>query len=703
MSAAEHSPPPQPSPVQGERDIARTFDDLAEEFARRCRLGEQPSIEQYAANYPQYAEDIREMFPAVQLMELHKPRRPSADELTSLRGVGEAPPAVIPPDKIPGYEIVRELARGGMGIVFEARQTRLQRTVALKMILTGRLASASDLQRFRAEAEAAAQLDHPNIVPIYDIGDCDGWPYFSMKLLEGGSLTGFHGPPREAVRLLASVARAVHYAHQRGIVHRDLKPANILLDREGQPHVADFGVAKQLSATTQLTQTGTVVGTPAFMAPEQASGKKGEATTLADVYSLGAVLYYLLTQQPPFQADTSLDTLLLVLHKQPAPPSTLNAEVDRDLDAVCLKCLEKDPRKRYASAAELAEDLERWLRGEPTVARPPTPWQAIRHWLRQNLRAALWVLVVGLLLGGTNGLHSYLMFLHPALSRSLRDSYARLPATAPPWLAVFPEVNAPLAKTIEACTLLVIATAGLAVVLLARPRSPEADLSYGLATGLVGAYVASMFGLIWAFAGAQVMNTMYQPEYIITFKEVHRGAEETPVAAGPRGQPSHVFRPGWQAERYPDLKDISPEHQQRILYDKLVSDTVISVQTTLLKVLPFFFTILLMVPALEALVAGSLWRRYQRVWPVILAYSEGFVPLALALVFTAVVIWPPTDQRVAETGWAIYFSNTWREHLMVVVPLAAAIARWRGWVWPVRLLLHAGWITLFSHPIWMAG
>jgi eukaryotic-like serine/threonine-protein kinase len=276
-----------------------------------------------------------------------------------------------------------------------ARQINLDRTVALKMLLAGQMASSDEAMRFRTEAEAAAHLDHPNIVPIYEVGEYEGQPYFSMKLVEGGTLTGYRGPSEEAARLLATVARAVHYAHQRGIIHRDLKPGNILLDGEGQPHVADFGLARQVEGDSKLTRTGAVMGTPAYMPPEQASGKRGEVTTLADVYSLGAVLYELLTGRPPFQAETPFDTLSQMMEKEPQPPRTLNPQVDRDLEALCLKCLQKDPRQRYGSAAELADDLDRWQRGEPTRARPPSTWQAARYWLRQNLRAALWVLVVG--------------------------------------------------------------------------------------------------------------------------------------------------------------------------------------------------------------------------------------------------------------------------------------------------------------------
>src|SRR4029077_18786105 len=271
------------------------------------------------------------------------------------------------------YELLEEVGRGGQGVVFRARQKTLNRIVALKVISLGQWASKEHLKRFRREAEAAAKLEHPGIVPIHDVGERDGSCYFSMKFVEGGQLDEVvRRTPmsiRQAAELIAKVARTVHYAHEHGILHRDIKPGNILLDRNGEPHLTDFGLARLAEADSTVTGTLEVLGTPSYMAPEQAAGNNAAVRSNTDVYGLGAVLYQLLTGQPPFAGGTTYETIRLLLDIEPRPPRLLNPKIDRDLSTICLKCLEKDPKRRYSSALALTEDLERCLKHQPIRAR----------------------------------------------------------------------------------------------------------------------------------------------------------------------------------------------------------------------------------------------------------------------------------------------------------------------------------------------
>ena len=296
------------------------------------------------------------------------------------------------------YEILDEIARGGMGVVYRARQISLKRTVALKKILSGQLARADDLKRFQIEAEAAAQLDHPGIVPVYDFGQVDGQYYFSMAYIEGDDLAKRirERPmePEASAAMMIKIAQAVGYANAQGVIHRDLKPSNVLLDQAGEPKVTDFGVAKQQTNDSELTVQGQILGTPSYMPPEQAAGSGEQVDQRSDVYALGAILYALLTCRPPFQAATALETVSQVLEQEPVPISQMNASIPRDLETICLKCLQKDPAKRYVSADALAEDLRRYLSDEPILARPPTRLEQLGRWVRKNKTTAISTAVV---------------------------------------------------------------------------------------------------------------------------------------------------------------------------------------------------------------------------------------------------------------------------------------------------------------------
>jgi tRNA A-37 threonylcarbamoyl transferase component Bud32 len=379
LGAAETVPPPAPpNPGASETPTLPPRADAGEQMAERETIPP-------AAGSLQQAPETRTL-----------PPRPDAN-----------PDAGIPgPVSIPGFEVLGELGRGGMGVVYKARQTKLGRLVALKMILTGGHASEADLTRFVTEAESIARLQHPNIVQIYEVGEFGGLPFFSLEFCPGGSLdkklAGTPMSPREAAALVETLARAMQAAHDKGVIHRDLKPANVLLAEDGTPKVTDFGLAKKLDDAAGQTASGAIMGTPSYMAPEQAGGKSKDIGPHTDVYTLGAILYELLTGRPPFRAATSLDTIMQVVSDEPVSPRQLQSKTPPDLETVCLKCLQKEPRKRYATAEELAQDLRRFQAGEPIQARPVGRVERAAKWVRRNpVLAGMAAVVVLALLGGT--------------------------------------------------------------------------------------------------------------------------------------------------------------------------------------------------------------------------------------------------------------------------------------------------------------
>jgi serine/threonine-protein kinase len=406
--------------------LASLLDDLL----GRAR-GERPSsIEEVIAKHPGLEQELRELWVTVQIAEnvgsdLDLNESDSEKLVQSEQsGLG----SLLPRD-CGDYELLEELGRGGMGIVYKARQKSLDRVVALKMVLRGDLASAKDLVRFRIEAEAAAQLQHPHIVPLYEVGEIEGRPFLSMKLIEGTTLaqrlTKGPLPSREAAQLLSPLCRAIADAHRCGVLHRDLKPSNILIDTEGRTYVTDFGLAKRFKIDSSssdnstdshsLTQSGAILGTPGYMAPEQAAGRRGDVSHASDIYSLGAILYAMLTARPPFQSETAIDTVLMVLDQEPVPPRMLNPKIDADLEMIALKCLQKPTDLRYVTADILADDLEAYLANEPVSARSTHLTQVLSLVFRETHHAVilenwglLWMwhsLVVFLLCGITSGMH----------------------------------------------------------------------------------------------------------------------------------------------------------------------------------------------------------------------------------------------------------------------------------------------------------
>jgi serine/threonine-protein kinase len=372
--------------------LAVLLNDLIEEQKR----GMAPDWTRIDRDHPAHARELRELWGAALVADA---AGRSSNEAASLGGTKESP---TPPRLPPGfgdYQLQEELGRGAMGVVFRAQQRSLHRVVAVKLLLRGELATPEDRKRFRAEAEAVATLTHPHVVPVYEVGEYDGHAYFTMKFIPGTTLAKriTQGPlePRVAARYLAPICRAIHHAHERHILHRDLKPSNILIDTDDMPHVSDFGLAKRWVVAGDsvpggaLTQSGAVVGTPSYMAPEQASGGRGAMGPAADVYSLGAILYEMLTGRPPFQAATHLNTLLMALEQEPVPPRFLNREADRTLEMICLKCLQKPIDLRYASAAQLADDLDAYLQGEPVSAQTGRFASTISRLLSETPNAVL--------------------------------------------------------------------------------------------------------------------------------------------------------------------------------------------------------------------------------------------------------------------------------------------------------------------------
>jgi serine/threonine protein kinase/WD40 repeat protein len=363
-------------------DPEMLLDLIYNEILLRQAEAETPCLEEYVQRFPHLAEALCSQFEVDSAM---RSMGPLARFSAALPRVSET---------FAGYQILSILGRGGMGVVYMARQINPSRPVALKMLLGGTVAASADVRRLHKEAEAAARLDHPHIVPIYEVGEHAGIPFFTMKPLEGGSLAACLGDfltaQRESAKLLATIAGAVHHAHQRGILHRDLKPANILFDAERRPHVTDFGLAKRLEGAAEggdaeLTRTGVIVGTPGYMAPEQASGRKGSVTTATDIYGLGAILYALLTGKPPFQGPGILDILDQVRYRDPDSPRKCNPHIHRDLEQICLKCLAKEPHRRYSTAHELATELHQYVDGRPLLfSRPVNSRERLWRWCRRN-------------------------------------------------------------------------------------------------------------------------------------------------------------------------------------------------------------------------------------------------------------------------------------------------------------------------------
>jgi len=592
-----------------------------------------------------------------------------------------SPPSVV--DSVGDYELLREIARGGMGVVYEARHKGLRRVVALKMIVSGQFATAEDSQRFRIEAEAVARLEHPHIVPIYDIGESGGRPFFAMKYIAGGSLLGkvdeLRTEPRAAVAVLAKIARAVHYAHQRGILHRDLKPANVLIGRDGEPYVTDFGLAK-IEEDSALTQTGQILGTPAYMAPEQAAGKTRTLTTAVDIYSLGAILYQLLTGRPPFQGGSVIATLIQVMEDEPEPIHTTNSAIDRNLEAIVLKCLAKDPEERYESADALANDLGRWLDGEPIRARPASNWELARNWLRKNFAAAWMVPVVGLVVGLLCGAYSWTKILVYYVD-TLGSAYDLLPSVDRPWLTTlhlrllgWPTVLI----AFDFVFFLALSTMGLLTVLLARSKNRIADIAAGLVTG-------SVMGVVMFTTGFGVLYVQSEIHFTESAEFEYWNTSYAAWLDAGSTQRSRLL------ERYPDLQALAPEARADTMARKWYYDHTMALAGGIAR---GFLLMLVFGPTLstaQTLIAGAILRRSRSRRETALRYLEVAIPgiwVVTALPLLLLMLVARAD--------LITVRPLWYALLITLTAGMAVVAAWFRWPWWVRVAAQGAWVTLFA-------
>ena len=516
------------------------------------------------------------------------------------------------------YELLEEIARGGMGVVYKARHQKLNRISALKMIVGGRFSSDEEVQRFQIEAEAAARLDHPGIVPIYEIGEHDGQPFFAMKFVEGGSLADriddVRGDLDLAIQILAKVARAVHHGHQRGVLHRDLKPANILIDAKGEPLVADFGLAKSTTGDSDLTQSGAILGTPSYMPPEQASGK-ATVTTAADIYSLGAILYELLTGQPPYQGSSPVDTVMQVLQDPVRSPNELNATVDRDLALICMKCLQREPDHRYSSSAALAHDLENWLAGNPISVRPPTLQSLVARWLRHNRQIAYMFFAI---LAGTTVALTLLTSVLGGISTAA-DVYEYFPDLERPQMFSW---ATSLAGVAGIGSFLLLLTLGLFAAITARPTSIKASLRVGSFTGLVCLLLLwILVGWLW-FVG---MTAKDSQKHVSLLAKVAWPASDSEGEEA-RRTALNAFQ-DFEAIRAQDKAKV---FTKMVLVEQLTGGwhlLLMWTQASCLATVPVVYGTVL---------AGTLLRRQLPMWLVTVRYIVAWLAMTIAYLFTAI-------------------------------------------------------------------
>ena len=557
------------------------------------------------------------------------------------------------------YELLGEIARGGMGVVFKARHKRLNRMAAIKMIRSGKRSSPEDIQRFYIEANAAAQLDHPGIVPIYEIGEHEGQPYFAMKFIEGGSLAQhiekLQSNKHKLVEFVAKIAEAVHHAHQRGILHRDIKPANIMVDEAENPLLTDLGLAKNTASDSNLTQTGALVGTPSYMPPEQA--KSGSSlTTAADIYSTGAILYELLTGKPPHTGTSPVDTILRVLNDPIKPPRSLDKSIEPDLELICMKCLERDPQARYSSAASLAADLRNWLDGEPISVKPPTLFAQIATRMRRNQG-----LVYAILVALAGSVLSLPLMLSLLTMWSGQDLYANSQDDPLPMLYKLSAIPTWISAGASFVTLLMWPMLGLLVVLVTRPKS----LAQAALNGMV---VGSVCGLLFFLAIGW---------YPISRSTIITSGTDIRALSEGFWQTDPTQRAELEAallKRYPLLADIPQEARPRYINKRIESDCLVAGSMVMVTLLCVGFVIALSI-AYGAFIAKLLKDRNHAIWILIPRYLLSWT----ATVIGVLVVLTALFFNLEFSGKSFYELNLMTQCLILGIPTAVVFLLLRRW------------------------